>query len=51
MLTIIEFAAGLAAASGILLNNSELFKSSKKNKKDKDSDDLEPSELSYPDDE
>lgn len=51
MLLTIELVAGLAAASGVILNNADLFKSSKKNKKDKDSDDLDPSELSYPDDE
>lgn len=45
MLLAIEFVAGVAAGVGVILNNVE---KSNNNKKDTDSDDLDVSELKYP---
>lgn len=45
MLVFVELMAGAAAFTGVILNNK------KTEKKEDDSDDLDASELSYPDDE
>lgn len=48
MLLFVELMAGAAAFTGVILNNTENKKSSKK---EEDSEDLDASNLSYPEDE
>ena len=51
MLLFVELAAGAAAAFGVLANNSDVILNKNKKSKKDNSDDLDSSELSYPDDE